>query len=146
MKISGINLNLFRARTTETTTQTQQNPFITGSTNPFAGGLSKDVFQNSSIENKQPNIFAQKAAEFVTTWNKSIENIKTGTKEFFAPAISFAGQIKTGFNKLNEIKVEDLFAGLKNEISMLTLDKDVRKYAKMSTADLRSELSKELAA
>ena len=38
-----------------------------------------------------------------------------------------------------------MYNGLKKEISLLTLDKDVRKYVKMPVADLREELVKELA-
>ena len=144
MKIQNINLNLFRARNTVENT----NPFASQSntSNPFAGGLQADAFQSSTIENKQPNIFARKAAEIVTGWNQGVENFKNGAKEFFAPAISFAGKIQAGYNKLNSITLEDMFNSLKNEISMIGLDKDVKRYMKMSASELRSELSKELAA
>ncbi|MCR4881561.1 MAG: hypothetical protein K6A44_06395 [bacterium] len=143
MKIQNINLNLFRTRSTNET----QNPFAANNvSNPFAGGLKTDIFQSSSMENKQPNIFAKKAAEIVEGWNQGVTNFKNGAKEFFAPAISFAGKIQAGYDKLNSIKMEDLFTNLKNEISMIGLDKDVKKYLKMSAADLRGELAKELAA
>ena len=144
MKIQNINLNLFRAKNTTESS----NPFAGqhNISNPFAGGLKADTFQSSAIENKQPNIFAQKAAEIVTNWNKGVESFKNGAKEFFAPAVSFAGKIQAGYNKLNSITLEDMFNSFKNEISMIGLDKDVRKYMKMSTSELRSELAKELAA
>ena len=41
--------------------------------------------------------------------------------------------------------MEDLFANLKNEISMIGLDRDVKKYMRMSTSELRNELANELA-
>ena len=146
MKISGINLNLFKTKSISNVTENQQNPFAVNNTNnPFAGGLKADVFQKSSIEEAKPNDIAQKAAEIVTNMNKGVETFKGMAKEFFAPAISFAGKIQAGYQKLNEIRVEDMFANLGKEISMLTLDKDVRKYVKMPIADLRSELAKELA-
>ena len=47
-------------------------------------------------------------------------------------------------NKLNEITLGDVYSGFKKEISMLSLDKDVRKYVKMPVADLRNELAQEL--
>ena len=99
-----------------------------------------------TIENKQPNIFAQKAAEIVTGWNNGVSNLKNGARELFAPAISFAGKIKAGYEKLNTITLEDVYNNLKNEISMIGLDRDVKKYLRMSASELRSELAKELAA
>ena len=82
----------------------------------------------------------------VTGWNQGVENFKNGAKEFCAPAISFAGKIQAGYNKLNTITLSDMFNSLKNEISMIGLDRDVKRYMKMSTSELRSELEKELAA
>ena len=145
MKIQNINFNLFRSRNVNQAET--KNPFAAANiSNPFAGGIQTDVFQKSTIENTQPNIFAQKAAEIVTGWNKGVENLKNGAKEFFAPAISFAGKIQAGYNKLNSVTLTDLYNNLKSEISMLGLDRDVKKYLRMSAADLRTELSKELAA
>lgn len=145
MKINNISLNLFSGKINKTT-QTS-NPFAVESSNPFAGGLTKDIFQlsNANITEKKQNIFAQKAAEFLITWNKGIENIKIGTKEFFAPAISFAGKVKAGYNKLNEMTLEDAYNGIKNQITLFSIDKDVKKYMNMPISDLRAELSKELA-
>ena len=144
MKISAINFNLFRTNTK--VTENQQNPFAVNNTNnPFAGGLQSDVFQNSSIQNVQPNAFAQKTIELYGNLTERFSAIRNQAKEFFAPAISFAGKIQAGFDKLNSITVEDMYNGLKKEISLLTLDKDVRKYVKMPVADLREELVKELA-
>ena len=145
MKISNISLNLFNSKINKSSEQTS-NPFAISSSNPFAGNLTNDVFQTSNIniaDNKQ-NIFAQKAAELLISWNKGVENFKNGTKEFFAPAISFAGKVKAGYDKLNQITLEDAYNGIKNQISMLSLDKDVRKYMNMPVADLRTELTKEL--
>ena len=143
MKIQNISFNLFRTRNANETS----NPFSANSiSNPFAGKIQSDVFQSSSIENKQPNIFAQKAAEIVTGWNNGVANLKNGAKEFFAPAISFAGKIQAGYNKLNSITLEDVYNNLKNEISMIGLDRDVKKYLRMSASELRNELAKELAA
>ena len=145
MKIQNINLNLFRARNAVE----NNNPFAAQNTtsNPFAGGLKTDTFQATTVENNsQPNVFARKAAELVTGWNQGVENFKNGAKEFFAPAVSFAGKIQAGYNKLNSITLTDMFNNLKNEISMIGLDKDVKKYMRMSTSELRSELAKELAA
>ena len=143
MKIQNINFSLFRTKSAA-----ESNPFAAQNSvsNPFAGGLKADTFQSSSLDNKQPNIFAQKAAEIVTNWNKGVENFKNGAKEFFAPAVSFAGKIQAGYNKLNSITLGDMFNNLKNEISMIGLDRDVKKYMRMSTTELRSELAKELAA
>lgn len=147
MKIQNINLNLFRTRSVNSAENQVQNPFAaTNISNPFAGGMKTDIFQSSTIENKEPNIFAQKAAEIVTGFNKGVDNFKAGAREFFAPAVSFAGRIQAGYNKLNSMTLQDAFAGLKNEISMIGLDKDVKKYMRMSAAELRSELAKELAA
>ena len=144
MKISAINFNLFRTNTK--VSENQQNPFAVNNTNnPFAGGLQSDVFQNSSIQNVQPNAFAQKTIELYGNLTDRFSAIRNQAKEFFAPAISFAGKIQAGFEKLNSITVEDMYNGLKKEISLLTLDKDVRKYVKMPVADLREELVKELA-
>lgn len=144
MKISAINFNLFRTNTK--VSENQQNPFAVNNTNnPFAGGLQSDVFQNSSIQNVQPNAFAQKTIELYGNLTDRFSAIRNQAKEFFAPAISFAGKIQAGFDKLNSITVEDMYNGLKKEISLLTLDKDVRKYVKMPVADLREELVKELA-
>ena len=79
MKIQNISFNLFKTKNVNET----QNPFAAKNiSNPFAGGISHDVFQSSSIENKQPNIFAQKAAEIVTGWNNGINNLRNGAKEF----------------------------------------------------------------
>ena len=78
-------------------------------------------------------------------WNEKYNNFKNQSKEFFAPVISFAGKINAGIQKLNNITVEDMVANLKKEMSLLTLDKDVRKYVKMPVSDLREELVKELA-
>ena len=148
MKLSGINLNLFSARNAQATTEIQQNqnPFIVNSTNnPFAGGLQSDVFQSSSLNNTQPmNFFAQKTADIAAGWNSGIERAKNATKEFFAPAISFAGNVRAGFNKLNEMTVADMFGAVKKEISLLKLDKDVRKYVKMPVSELRNQLAQEL--
>ena len=66
-------------------------------------------------------------------------------KEFIAPAISFAGKVKSGYNKLNEMTISDAYNGIKKHIAMLSIDKDVRKYMNMPVSDLRAELSKELA-
>ena len=143
MKIQNISFNLFRTRNVNETS----NPFSANSiSNPFAGKIQSDVFQSSTIENKQPNIFAQKAAEIVTGWNNGVSNLKNGARELFAPAISFAGKIKAGYEKLNTITLEDVYNNLKNEISMIGLDRDVKKYLRMSASELRSELAKELAA
>ena len=103
MKIQNINLSLFRSRNTVENT----NPFAAQSStsNPFAGGLKADVFQSSTVENKETNIFARKAAELVTGWNKGVENFKNGAKEFFAPAVSFAGKIQAGYNKIGRAHV-----------------------------------------
>ena len=108
MRIPSINLNLFKAKNVSGVAENQQNPFIANLTNnPFAGGLKTDVFQNSTINNAQStNVFVQKSAEFITNWNNGLEKIKNQTKEFFAPAISFAGSIKAGYEKLNQIKIE----------------------------------------
>ena len=146
MKLPAISLNLFKAKNVSTVNENQQNPFIANLTNnPFAGGLKTDVFQNSTINNAQStNIFAQKSAEFITNWNNGLEKIKNQAKEFFAPAISFAGNIKAGYEKLNQIKMENLISAFGKEISMLTLDREVRKYMKMPVAELRTELAKEL--
>ena len=147
MRIPSINFNLFQAKNVSKVSENQQNPFVANNTNnPFAGGLSSDVFQNSSIQNTQPNFIAKKTAEIIASWNNGITIFKNRTKEFFAPAISFAGSIRDGYNKLNEITLGDVYSGFKKEISMLSLDKDVRKYVKMPVADLRSELAKELSA
>ena len=98
MKIQNINFNLFRSRNVNQTET--KNPFAAANiSNPFAGGLQVDIFQKSNLENKQPNIFAQKAAEIVTGWNKGVENLKNGAKEFFAPAVSFAGKIQAGYKR-----------------------------------------------
>jgi len=146
MKISGINLNLFSAKSAATVKENQQNPFVTNNTNnPFAGGLQNDVFTNSSIQNVQPNAFAQKTVEIYNSLTDKFSTLKNQAKEFFAPAISFAGKIGSSFEKLNSITIEDMYAGLKREISLLSLDKDVRKYVKMPVADLKEELVKELA-
>lgn len=146
MKISAINFNLFRTNNTTKISENQQNPFAVNNTNnPFAGGLQSDVFQNSSIQNVQPNAFAQKTIELYGNLTDRFSAIRNQAKEFFAPAISFAGKVRAGFDKLNSITVEDMYNGLKKEISLLTLDKDVRKYVKMPVADLREELVKELA-
>jgi len=146
MKISAINFNLFRTNNATKISENQQNPFAVNNTNnPFAGGLQSDVFQNSSIQNVQPNAFAQKTIELYGNLTDRFSAIRSQAKEFFAPAISFAGKVRAGFDKLNSITVEDMYNGLKKEISLLTLDKDVRKYVKMPVADLREELVKELA-
>jgi len=148
MRISSINLNLFKTQSTTAVEQQNQNPFAINNTqnNPFAGNnIGQDVFQNSSIQNTQPNAFAQKTAEIFAGFNEKFTTFKNNTKEFFAPVVSFAGKINAGIQKLNSITVEDMCAGLKKEISLLTLDKDVRKYVKMPVADLREELVKELA-
>jgi len=148
MRIPSINFSLFQSKSISKVTENQQNPFAVNNTNnPFAGGLSADVFQNSSIQNTQPtNFFAQKSAEIISGWNNGIANIQNRTREFFAPAISFAGKVREGYNRINEITLGDIYNGIKKEISMLSLDKDVRKYVKMPVADLRSELAKELSA
>ena len=147
MKISSINFNLFKAQSVANVEKQNQNPFAVNNTsiNPFAGKIEQDVFQNSSIQNAQPNAFAQKTAEIFAGFNEKLTNLKNNTKEFFSPVISFAGKINEGIQKLNTITVEDMYAGLKKEISLLKLDKDVRKYVKMPVADLREELVKELA-
>ena len=75
-----------------------------------------------------------------------VTTLKNRTREFFAPAISFAGKVREGYDRLNNITLGDVYNGIKKEISMLSLDKDVRKYVKMPVADLRSELAKELSA
>ena len=146
MRIPSINLNLFQSKSISKVAENQQNPFVANNTNnPFAGGLKADVFQNSSIENIQAtNFLAQKSAEIIAGWNNGIATFKNNAKEFFAPVISFAGSIRAGYNRLNEITLGDLYAGFKKEISMLSLDKDVRKYVKMPVADLRNELAQEL--
>ncbi len=147
MKLPAISFNLFKAKNISTVNEKQQNPFAINSTNnPFAGGLKTDVFQNSTVNNAQStNVFVQKSAEFITNWNNGLEKIKNQAKEFFAPAISFAGNIKAGYEKLNNIKMEDMISALGKEISMLSIDRDVRKYMKMPVAELRTELAKELA-
>ena len=146
MKLSSINLNLFRARNAQATTEVQQNPFVANATNnPFAGGLQTDVFQNSTINNAQTtNVFAQKSAEMIAGWNNGLDKIKTQAKEFFAPAISFAGNVRAGFNRISEMSLADMYDGLKKEISLLTLDKEVRKYVKMPVSELRTQLAQEL--
>ena len=148
MRIPSINFNLFQSKAISKVTENQQNPFAVNNTNnPFAGGLKTDVFQNSSVQNAQTtNIFAQKSAEIIAGWNNGITTFKNKTREFFAPAISFAGSIREGYNRLNEITLGDVYASIKREISLLSLDKDVRKYVKMPVADLRNELAQELSA
>ena len=148
MRIPSINFNLFQSKSISKVTENQQNPFAVNNTNnPFAGGLSADVFQNSSIQNTQStNFFAQKSAEIIAGWNNGVATFKNRTKEFFAPAISFAGTVREGYERLNNITLGDIYAGIKKEISMLSLDKDVRKYVKMPVADLRNELAQELSA
>ncbi len=146
MRISSINLNLFQTKNVSTITENQQNPFVANNTNnPFAGGLQSDVFQNSSVQTSQPNAFIQKTASAFSGFSERLAEFKNQAKEFFAPAISFAGKIGESFEKLNSITVEDMYNGLKKEISMLSIDKDVRKYLKMPVADLREELAKEIA-
>ena len=147
MKISSISFNLFKTKSVTNVEQQNQNPFAINNTksNPFAGKIEQDVFQNSSIQNAQPNAFAQKTAEIFAGFNEKFTTFKNNTKEFLSPVISFAGKINEGIQKLNSITIEDMYNGLKKEISLLTLDKDVRKYVKMPVADLREELIKELA-
>ena len=146
MRISSINLNLFRTNNAEKVAENQQNPFVANNTNnPFSGGLQNDVFQNSSIQNVQPNAFAQKTAEIYGNLTDKFATLKQQAKDFFAPVISFGGKVREGFDKLNSITVEDMYNGLRKEISMLSLDKEVRQYMKMPVADLREELTKELA-
>lgn len=147
MKIPSINFNLFRTNAVQKTTE--QNPFAKNSiSNPFAaftGRLNADTFQNSAINNAQSaNFFAQKSAEFVANWNRGLEQVKNHTKQFLAPIISFAGSIRAGFNKMNEITVGDIVTGVKKEISLLSLDKDVRNYVKMPVSELRNQLAQEL--
>ncbi|MCQ2958149.1 MAG: hypothetical protein MJ180_04510 [Candidatus Gastranaerophilales bacterium] len=145
MRISSINFNVFKTRSIANVEQQNQNPFAVQNNNTIAGGLKQDVFQNSSIQNAQPNAFAQKTAEIFAGFNEKYNNFKNQSKEFFAPVISFAGKINAGIQKLNSITVEDMVASLKKEMSLLTLDRDVRKYVKMPVSDLREELVKELA-
>ncbi len=146
MKIPSINLNLFKSKNISNVSENQQNPFVANSTNnPFAGSLKTDIFQNSSINNSQSyNFLAQKSAELIAGWNNGLGKIKNQTKEFLAPAISFAGRVQAGFKKLNEMNLGDMISGIQKEISLLTLDKDVRKYVKMPVSDLRVELAREL--
>ncbi|MDD3594543.1 MAG: hypothetical protein PHX18_07945 [Candidatus Gastranaerophilales bacterium] len=145
-----IKVNFFKTQeTNQQQTQNAQQPAF--SNNPFKisfkSALNADMFQNSSLkEENSTNFVMKKIAEFTQRFNAGMEIARNKTREMFQPVISFAGKVKEGYNTLNSITLTDAMHSIGKEISLLTLDKDVRKYVKMPTYELRGLLEEELKA
>lgn len=146
-----IKMNFFKNQETTNQNQTQNAQQSIFTNNPFKisfkSALNADMFQNSSLkEENSTNFVIKKIAEFTQRFNAGMEIVRNRTKEMFQPVISFAGKVKEGYSTLNSITISDTMHAIGKEISLLTLDKDVRKYVKMPTYELRGLLEEELKA
>ena len=136
MKIPSIsNLNLFRTKQVNTINQSQNNPFAQS----FNGGLRSDVFQSSNL-NTTGNPFVETTANIMKSITSTMQKVKDYSKDVFAPVISFAGNVK----RIATMDIGELGHAIKNEISMIGVDSEVKGYMRRPVNELRDLLALEL--